>query len=314
MITEPKIDQTTPEPTAPSGKWMQQALIAGAVYFVFNFVLPKIHVDYARIPSWAALVLVATSTIAFMLLQLWVPRTIVAMEWPAKKNVIGALVFGAVWAIITFVHPIPFVGRCLRGLTLTVSLAFFGILLSRIVREAKMLLPIALVAMIIDVVGAMTPIGFTNNAIQQNQPVIQPFLVPMPTVGVLHTLSYVGPGDALFIAFFFGIVQRNRLNMAGTFWLMFGLLAASMLAVLADIGNIAALLPMGIAVIAANIRYFKFDRSEVFAMIYAGVLAIAVTIAFFVYTHTHVFKKRLPVSPSPGSTLTPNNTSGPKTN
>ena len=52
--------------------------------------------------------------------------------------------------------------------------------------------------------------------------------------------------------------------------------------------NIAALVPMGLAVLIANARYFKLKREEVFATLYAGLLIIALVTGFYLfYSHTH---------------------------
>ena len=143
--------------------------------------------------------------------------------------------------------------------------------------------------MAIDVIGAMTQIGFTANTVAHHPEVVRAVSVPMPSIGGLHPISYIGPGDALFIGFFFGIVQRMRLNMPGTFWTMYALLSIAMLIVIATPWNVAALLPMGIAVIAANTRHFKFDRAEFFAMVYTGVIAVVAAAGFFLFTHKHLF-------------------------
>ncbi|BDI32726.1 hypothetical protein CCAX7_47770 [Capsulimonas corticalis] len=298
MITEPTTEAAAPKPSVSYHRWLQTPVAVGAAYFAYNVAIPNVPIEKLRLPQSVLSILVIASTLVFMFLLLWVPRAIIAREWNTAKCIQGALLFGVLWAVTTFAWHAKHtyhVRPSIRGLMLAVSLAFFGALLSRIVREAKMLLPIALVAMVIDVLGAMMPRGFTRDIYEQHPGVIPSFSVPMPGIGSLEPISYVGPGDALFIAFFFGIVQRYRLNMSGTFWMMFGLLSAAMLAVNAGVGNIAALLPMGIAVIVANFRYFKFDRSEMFAMIYAGILAVVLAAGFFAFSHKQFFGKK----PSP---------------
>ena len=57
--------------------------------------------------------------------------------------------------------------------------------------------------------------------------------------------------------------------MRGTFWAMYGLLTLTMLIVLHTNFNIAALVPMGLAVLIANGPAFRLQRSEVFATLYA---------------------------------------------
>ena len=177
----------------------------------------------------------------------------------------------------------------LLGFTITSACTFLGIALSRIVREVNVLLPVALVAMPIDYLGAMTPIGFTQNVMTQHPAMVQAVSVPVPTLGGLHPIGFIGPGDALFLAFFLAVVQRLALNMRGTFWGMYVLLTLTMLIVLTTGANIAALVPMGLAVLIANGPSFRLQRSEVFATLYAAVLVLVLVVAFYGYSHTHFF-------------------------
>lgn len=317
MITESTVDETAPVPAASARRWTQMPLAAGAAYFAYNLAIPNIPIQKLHSSQSVLSILAIAATIIFMFLLLWVPRAIIAREWSIAKCVQGALLFGSLSAITTFAWHAKhthYVRPSIRGLMLAISLAFFGALLSRIVREAKMLLPISLVAMAIDVLGAMVPSGFTKHIVDTVPGIMDHIFVPVPTFGSLHPISYVGPGDVLFIAFFFGVVQRYRLNMSGTFWAMFGLLTAAMLIVQLGLGNVAALLPMGIAVIAANLRYFKFDRSEVFAMIYAGLFAIAVAKGFFIFTDKQIFDKAKKPEPAHAAVPAPQSAQSPKKN
>jgi len=71
---------------------------------------------------------------------------------------------------------------------------------------------------------------------------------------------------------------------------MYWLLSASLLAVvmIRSFFDLAALVPMGIAVIAANRSWFTLTRSEWFAFLYAGVLVLCLAVAFYLYSHTHI--------------------------
>ena len=112
------------------------------------------------------------------------------------------------------------------------------------------------------------------------------------------------------MAFFFAVVLRLNLNVRGTFWWMYGLLTATMLLVLSLVGfSVAALIPMGLAVLIANGRYFRLKREEVFATLYAAALVLALVTGFYFYSHSHFFRKhaygenyarRSPERPPPG--------------
>jgi hypothetical protein len=139
----------------------------------------------------------------------------------------------------------------------------------------------------------MTPVGFTAHMVQSHPEVVSKVSVHVPTMAGLHIGSMIGPGDPLFIAFFFAVVHQHRLNTRWTFGLVYTLLTLSMIAVqLGLVPAIGALAPMGIAVIIANWNYFSFTREEKFAMLYAGLISVAGAIGFFLYTNAHVFHGR----------------------
>lgn len=303
--------ETREQPAAPAAKRraFSMAWLAILAYVAFDVGLPLIPIrlhglhlsHFARLAI--ALGLLVAPTSVFMLLQLWVAQSVVALQWRLALAWLGAAASVVLWfAVLVFVHPVrgmsanEFQDILLfkstgLGLFLTLALAFLGILLSRIVREPNVLLPVALIAMPIDYVGAMTSVGFTH-AVEQHAPtVVSNVSVPVPTIGGMHSalgvhpLAFIGPGDGLFIAFFFAAVQTMGLNRRGTFWWMYALLTIAMLIVLIWGFPIAALVPMGLAVIIANVRFFHFKRSEVFAMGYAIVFVLIIVGAFYMTSH-----------------------------
>ncbi|MBV9848120.1 MAG: hypothetical protein JO250_00390 [Armatimonadetes bacterium] len=291
------VGEESPPPAAPEAG-TKRAIFA---YLAFNLLLPLIPVHPHRLSVGAALGLVVVPTVLFMLLQLWLARALVSLRPGVRASLLAAALAAAVWLVVLQVihphrgwalslnFPLALLRPLLLGLSITLSCTFFGIALSRIVREANVLLPIALVAMPIDYIGAMTPIGFTQNAVQQHPGIVRAVSIPVPAVGGLHPLGFIGPGDALFLAFFLAIVQRLNLNLRGTFWGMYGLLTATMLLVLVTGVNVAALVPMGLALLIANWPAFRLQRSEVFATLYAVLLVLALAVAFYAYSHAHFF-------------------------
>lgn len=285
------------------------ALLALAAYLAFDLLLPWIPLP-RHIPLLAAASLVFASTSAFMLLQLWLAQAVVSLKTRPAANAALMILFAALWfAVVWYMRPhrgwthganelLYILRPILLGLTITLGCAFFGILLSPIIREPNVLLPVALISMPIDYIGAMTPIGFTQNAVASNPHLVQALSVPVPSAGsgthhgALHAIGFIGPGDALFMAFFFAVVARLNLNKRGTFWWMYGLLTATMLLVLFTGLNVAALIPMGLAVSVANYRYFRLKREEVFATIYATGLILVLVTSFYFYSHSHFFRTR----------------------
>ncbi len=302
----------TPLQSAPTRSPRSPRLIFGLallVYLAFGLLLPWVPLPAHRPPLVVALSLVVASTAAFMLLQLWLALATVQLRPRPVVSVLLTVVF-TLGLVVTFlfVHPHkgwPLVVNAplfvlqplLMGVCITLACAFFGILLSRIIREPNVLLPVALVAMPIDYLGAMTPIGFTQNAVANNPELVKAVSVPVPAVGggaahagALHPIAYIGPGDALFMAFFFAVALRLSLNVRGTFWWMYGLLTATMLLVLRTDVNIAALIPMGLAVVIANFRFFKLKRDEVFATLYAAAFILVLVTGFYYYSHSHFYR------------------------
>lgn len=291
-------------------------LLALGAYLAFGLLLPWVPLPRHRPPLAALLALVALATAAFMLLQLWLAQAVVSLK--PRAGVSALLMVLSVVSLIAINRFAPGSVRLLLvNLAITSGCAFFGILLSRIIREPNVLLPVALVAMPIDYLGAMTPIGFTQNMVARHPEIVKNVSVTVPAVGGaarhhggLAPLAFIGPGDALFMAFFFAVALRLHLNVRGTFWWTYGLLTATMLLVLATDINIAALIPMGLAVLFANFRYFRLKREEVFATLYAGVLILALVSGFYFYSHTHFYRSDSKDTPdahsaSPRPTLPP---------
>lgn len=271
------------------------ALSALLIYLAFNLLLPLAPLPPRHLGPGVLGGLVLLSTAVFMFLQIWLAQAVVNLQ---PRPVIAALLivlFAALgFAAYRFVP--PYLHRTLlMGLSITLGCANLGILLAPIIREPNVLLPVALVSMPIDYLGAMTSIGFTQNVVAHNPKLVQNLSVPVPSIGGglhggIHPIGFIGPGDALFMAFFFAVVLRLKMNTKGTFWLMFGLLTATMLIVLVQDYNIAALIPMGLAILIANYPYFKLKREEVFATVYAGAMILVLVTGFYFYSHSHLYR------------------------
>ena len=288
-------------PASNSGGAGRTAALAVSAYIAFNLLLPLIPFHPHHLPLGIVFLLLVVPTSVFMLLQLWLSRALVGLRPGVGLSLAVAGLSVVAWlGVLFFVHPhrgwgpsanitLALLRSLLLGFSITACCTFLGIALSRIVREINVLLPVALVAMPIDYIGAMTPIGFTQNAVAQHPEIVRAVSVPVPTVGGLHPIGFIGPGDTLFLAFFLAVVQRLSLNMRGSFWGMYVLLTLTMLIVLTTGANIAALVPMGLAVLIANGPAFKLQRSEVFATLYAAALVLVLVVAFYGYSHRHFF-------------------------
>lgn len=289
-----------------------RVLVAAALcYTAFNAAVPLIPEPHFHHPSIMAVAAVLLGpTLVFMWLQLWLPWTLLRIARPWRTEALLLLAFGAVWGCTMAMNDPVIVHAGARGLrphlnpsavlaegvlsnlAETLTLTLFGALLSRIVREAKILVPLGVVAGIIDVVGAMTPLVFTNNVLQHHPDVVHKVSVSLPHVRMhgLPIVSTIGPGDPMFVAFFFAIVLRERLNTRWTLPAVYVMFTLSMIAVqIGLVPALGALMPLAIAVILTNYRYFRFSREENFAMLYAVLIALVGTMAFFAYAKLHMY-------------------------
>lgn len=288
---------------AASERAKQAAFLAVLCYLLFSFAVPLIRLPHLHGPAMRALVGWSTlaTTFVFMLLQLWLPRALVALRMRAANAIASLIVCAIAWRLFYEVMENPhwhrhllgdaYVTVCVSGMgiTLTLGLTCIGTLLSRIIREVNVLLPVAFVAMPIDYIGAMTPTGYTHDMVMHHPNIVRSVSVSVPVFHGVAPIGFIGPGDVLFVAFFLAVVQNLKLNERGTFWWMYVLLTGTMLAVTIFGVNVAALVPMGIAVLVANFRYFRLQRSEVFASIYAAIIVLVIVTAFYVYAHHHFF-------------------------
>jgi hypothetical protein len=272
------------------------ALLAVLAYCAFDLLLPLIRVPHVRLSTPTAVTLIIVPTAVFMLLQLWFSRAVVGLNPRPALCILLMVLSVGLWFGLLSIRGLPhsIAEALLRSLgsnlAITFACTFLGILLSRIVREANILLPVALIAMPIDYLGAMTTIGFTHDVVTKHPKIVQHVSISVPTIGGLHPLSFIGPGDALFMAFFFAVVLRLNMNDRGTFWWMYGLLTIAMLIVLFFPINVAALVPMGLAVLIANVRFFRLKRDEAFAVLYASLLVLVLVVGFYLYSHSHFFR------------------------
>ncbi len=300
-------ERTDESPVTPlaavSERDKQIAFAAMLCYIIFSIGVPMLQLPHLPRREMFFFVAGATlvTTLVFMFLQLWLPKALVALRPNVPQALFMLAGCIAAWFLANmYVHPyrgmahesnytLQVLRSASMGLSLTLGLTFLGTILSRIIREANVLLPVAFVAMPIDYIGAMTPTGYTADMVKHHPSVVKAVSVSVPVMHGVAPIGFIGPGDVLFIAFFLAVVQTLRMNMSGTFWLMYVFLTATMIVVTAWGFNIAALVPMGFAVLFANFRYFKLQRSEVFASLYAMIIVLLLITGFYMYSHHHFF-------------------------
>jgi hypothetical protein len=158
-----------------------------------------------------------------------------------------------------------------------------GVLLSRLVRAANMVPPVAVALALVDL-WTVTLGGPVHQIMSSESPGAQKVAeamtvkLPAPTSGATP-IAVVGFADFLFIAFFTSAMCRfagDRDGYRRTVWPLAVVLSLYMLIVLVTGWRMPALVPMSVVVIAAHWRRFKYERSEVFAVIYAALVIAAI--------------------------------------
>jgi len=173
-----------------------------------------------------------------------------------------------------------------------VACVLLGRLLSRIISERNLLLPVAVVLALADVFTVfMGPVA----AVLANAPgVVTSLSIKVPEVGSavgpegaagLTHLATMGPGDLVFAALLFTAVVRFGLSLR---WTFIGILAPVVLGLVAfvlmpGLPGVPVLPLMAVGFLAVNYRRFTFTTQEKRDLAIAGVFVLALlTVMWFV--------------------------------
>lgn len=175
-------------------------------------------------------------------------------------------------------------------LALVLGAAFLGAFVGRLIREANMLIPVALVVSIVDIWGVYFGVA---REIGERAPETAAALSASVPMAVAPMLGSIGIGDFVFMGLFFAAVVRVGLSVRATLWAsVVALLAASLVFFAASLwpglGPVADRLPglpfLAAAVIVVNMRGFHLSREESRAVvgvaIALGAILAAVTLVW----------------------------------
>jgi hypothetical protein len=247
-------------------------LLATAFYIALRLIIPTVSV----FGGVADMVIVTT---LFMAAQILVIRYVCALEFSFAAGGIGFLLSLAVFSGL-------FYGRHALGwgswadLPLDISriaaACFLGYIVSFALRDKNIILPIAAFAAYLDI--WTVTIGPTSHFLATVPEVVQRVSAQMPLPRSYHGAapSFIGPADFVFLAVFFGAIYRLKMEAARTFWFTTFLLSAAMLVVMLveQVPGIPALVPMGIAVVAANFRHFKLSKQEKWSVLIVSTILV----------------------------------------
>lgn len=181
-------------------------------------------------------------------------------------------------------------GQLLIGNTVLIVWAtFLGKLVSRIVREGKLLVPVAVIAAAADVItvfwGVVKHVSETAPEVAEAFSAAAPVEVPEGVYAPI--LTFVGIGDFLFLSLFMAVAIRYSMRPVRTLW------ASYLVMLVAPLGFLFVREGPGLpgvpfiaaAALWANWRDIEFSGQEKRALAIAGVVVVAVVAAVWVAFH-----------------------------
>ncbi|MFB3882509.1 MAG: hypothetical protein ACE149_14675 [Armatimonadota bacterium] len=196
----------------------------------------------------------------------------------------GAEVTKALSAVVT-----PGMTLLLGNTVLIIWASFLGKLVSRIIREGKLILPIAVVGCIVDTItvfwGVVAHVSKTAPEVVETFSAAAP-VAPPPNVQA-PILSAVGIGDFLFYAMFLAIALRHSMRPAATMWATFAVMLMAPVAFyfFPSATGLPGLPWIGLAALWANWRFMRFTREEVRSLLVVGLLVLAAAFAIWAALH-----------------------------
>lgn len=179
----------------------------------------------------------------------------------------------------------------LHGLMLILFAVCLGVWVSHLLREMKILLPIAIVLALMDLYvvfgGGLVTQAHTGKA-PVAQAAMKSLTVPLsshPKSGAAPMQLSVGFADFLFIALFFACFTRFGIPARRTFLLLSAVLAIYLTVVYVFRIDLPALVPIAVVVVGTNLREFRYERSEAYALLYAGLIVAAALGGLFYFAH-----------------------------
>lgn len=162
----------------------------------------------------------------------------------------------------------------LADVSLLIAGTGLALLILPLLRDRNILVPVALVAAMVDLWGVAT--GPTAVAMESAPEVLQRASVKVAALGSLKPVSFVGLGDVVFVALFGGAVAAFGLRLWATLgWTVALLLGAMALAIFGPV-PVPALPFAALAVLLPNRKSFSLTREEKLAA--SAVAAVVATL------------------------------------
>lgn len=294
----------TSQPAAPHKLGMDENfrhelkpfLLALLALVIFEDVLAWVTVPIRIIPYLSLIVIIIGAFVPFAAIFLGS-----RIQWNATRGIVllilglvlqfgGTFVLGVtahasqtVQAVMTFgVAPLTQAGLILWTMAI-------GALISTLIKEKNLILPIAIFLAALDVFLVLTPNGITKRIVESHPEVLAkvgyhvPTVVSQPHAQHLMYAALIGPADFLFFGMFFVALHRFKMRSKATFYALTPTLILYLMVVLfagsVGFGNLTlaklpALLPIGVVVLIMNRKEFSLNKEELLATLMIGLIGI----------------------------------------
>ena len=290
----PEAAETQPEPESPR---RSTPLPAGEWAALLLFVCYVLLVATPLIPGLPPVIGSVLATVLFAALAMALMLALARVATRAWHEAIGlALCLGAWYDLGQFAeghrHARVFLGPAVN-LAFLLACVAAGKLLSRIIRDRNILVPVCIVAALADLYTVFA--GPTGQALQEAPKLVQKLSVSIPQPGSaagatghmgLAFAGTMGLGDFIFIAMFFAAATRFGFRLRRSYWgillptgtALIGFLAAPMLPGIPLLPFIAT------GFLVANWREFRLTVEEKTNLRMAG-LIVGIAVAVGVLWH-----------------------------
>jgi hypothetical protein len=199
-------------------------------------------------------------------LGLFIGGTLAFMVWILLPNGLGfAPQKAAPLVVVAY--------RAVHGYLLMLAAIGLGCLLSRLIREKNLLVPVVPFAALVDAITVLTPVGFVKRVMESAPRVMEQAAVAVtsvphaaPQVERVVPIVLIGVGDFVFLAFYAACLYRFGLRPRATaIGLFLTLWVYLVLVILGVAVALPALVPMAAVVLLVNAREFHLSRQEKWA-------------------------------------------------
>ena len=264
--------------------------LAAVLLFILRFVLAL-----TALPPGIAMGASILSTATFIIVPFVGLFCGASFEWKSPQAWLlfgtGVLLHGASMAVLQNVKLAPIFSLTL-GNFMQIGMMFWtlglGVLVSILIREKIMLLPIAIFLAGMDALLILTPFTPQAKIAAQNPEIVGNLGLKVPAVNVsqpgmdnlpiaVNDILVVGPADLFISAMFFAAMFRYRMRPRQTaIWLIPVLIAYLFLVLLTQI-PLPALVPIGLTALLVNWKEFNLSKDERVATWLVTVIALAMT-------------------------------------